>query len=97
MTEIDQAAIVCRCENVAYAELWKAIQTEGQESMASVKRSTRAGMGRCQGRYCGPVIAQLMAAAAGQAIKETDLWAPRPPIKPVRIRDLARLSFDDGT
>lgn len=97
MTGIDQAAIVCRCENVAYAELWKEIQTDGQGTMASVKRSTRAGMGRCQGRYCGPVIAQLMAAAAGRAIQEADLWAPRPPIKPVRIRDLARLSFDDGT
>ncbi len=97
MTEINQAAIVCRCENVAYAELWKDLQTEGQDSMASVKRSTRAGMGRCQGRYCGPVIAQLLAAATGQTIQEADLWAPRPPVKPVRIQDLARLGFDDGT
>ena len=29
----------------------------------SVKRMTRSGMGKCQGRYCGPIVAAISATA----------------------------------
>ena len=92
---IEPEAIVCRCENLTLADLQRAMGRNGQETMASLKRSTRAGMGRCQGRYCGPVIAQQLAAINGRSIEEADLWAPRPPIKPLRVSELARLNFPD--
>jgi hypothetical protein len=41
-------------------------------------------MGRCQGRYCAPVIARICSAEPG----EFDLFAPRPPARPVPIRAL---------
>ena len=41
-------------------------------------------MGRCQGRYCAPVVARMTTAEVG----EFGLFAPRPPAKPVPIRAL---------
>ena len=41
-------------------------------------------MGRCQGRYCAPLIARICSGEPG----EFDLFAPRPPAKPVPIRAL---------
>ena len=91
LSDVDEEAIVCRCENLSGAQLLKEITATDHVSMATLKRSTRAGMGRCQGRYCGPVISQMLAVANGHPTQEVDLWAPRPPIKPVSIHDLARL------
>jgi glycerol-3-phosphate dehydrogenase len=51
--------IVCRCEQVSEAEVLEAIQ-RGADTVDAVKHITRAGMGRCQGGFCGiPVINYL--------------------------------------
>ncbi|MBT8100417.1 MAG: FAD/NAD(P)-binding oxidoreductase, partial [Gammaproteobacteria bacterium] len=47
------------------------------------------GMGPCQGRYCAPVAAELLAERSGQPVDEYSFFAPRPPLKPVRIGDIA--------
>jgi glycerol-3-phosphate dehydrogenase len=44
--------IVCRCEKVTEAEILEAI-TRGADTTDAVKHLTRAGMGRCQGGFCG--------------------------------------------
>jgi glycine/D-amino acid oxidase-like deaminating enzyme/bacterioferritin-associated ferredoxin len=81
---LDANAIVCRCEEVAAAEL-RALVRAGRNSLAELKRVTRVGMGRCQGRYCAPVLARM---CSGEP-DEFDFFAPRPPAKPVPIRALA--------
>ena len=43
-------------------------------------------MGRCQGRYCGPVAARLVAEATGRPVEDLSHFAPRVPIKPVGIQ-----------
>ena len=63
---------------------------DGQPSIAEVKQRTRAGMGRCQGRYCAPVLAALLAERQGRPLDERAYFAPRAPVKPVLIADLAR-------
>jgi glycerol-3-phosphate dehydrogenase len=51
--------IVCRCEQVSEAEVLEAIR-RGADTVDAVKHITRAGMGRCQGGFCGiPVINYL--------------------------------------
>jgi len=51
--------VVCRCEHVTEAEITQAIQ-KGANTMDAVKHLTRAGMGRCQGGFCGiSVLKQL--------------------------------------
>ena len=81
--------LVCRCEDVTKASL-RAALAEGTETAGAVKRLTRAGMGRCQGRYCGAIIAQLVEAATGRPTEELSYFAPRPPTKPVPIGAIAR-------
>ena len=83
-TEIRDEAIVCRCEEVTAGELRRQILV-GHDSPAALKRATRAGMGRCQGRYCASVVAGLCPGEVG----EFGLFAPRPPAKPVPIAALS--------
>jgi hypothetical protein len=42
-------------------------------------------MGRCQGRYCGPVAARLVSESTGKPLEELSFFAPRVPVKPVAI------------
>ncbi|KYO65474.1 NAD(P)/FAD-dependent oxidoreductase [Thermovenabulum gondwanense] len=57
----DFGHIVCRCETVTKAEIIDAIRRPlGAKSLDAVKRRTRAGMGRCQGGFCSPRIAEIL-------------------------------------
>ena len=54
--------MVCRCEVVTEAEIRAAIRRPvGARSIDGVKRRTRAGMGRCQGGFCSPRVAEILA------------------------------------
>lgn len=92
MALADPATPICRCEGVTRAEAQAAI-ADGATTIGEVKRRTRIGMGRCQGRYCGASVAELLAGAAGSgpsALTETDVQAPRQPARPVPIGAIAR-------
>ncbi|MBR1409339.1 MAG: NAD(P)/FAD-dependent oxidoreductase [Clostridia bacterium] len=53
--------VVCRCEVVTEAEIRQAIRRPvGAASIDAVKRRTRAGMGRCQGGFCSPRVAEIL-------------------------------------
>jgi D-hydroxyproline dehydrogenase subunit alpha len=81
------ATLICRCEQVSRQRI-EDVLAEGAASIGEVKRQTRAGMGRCQGRYCAMSIAMMIAEHTQSEISEAALFAPRPPIKPIRISDL---------
>ena len=54
--------VICRCETVTEAEIVEAIHSPvGARTVDGVKRRTRAGMGRCQGGFCGPRVTQILA------------------------------------
>jgi NADPH-dependent 2,4-dienoyl-CoA reductase/sulfur reductase-like enzyme len=76
--------LLCRCEGVRFGDV-EALLAAGTRDPGSIKRATRLGMGRCQGRYCGPMLAARLAGDH----PETGLFAPRPPFKPMTIADLA--------
>ncbi len=72
MTRSEQAAkvaennlygrVICRCETVTEGEIVEAIHNPvGARTVDGVKRRTRAGMGRCQGGFCGPRVTQILA------------------------------------
>ena len=64
--------IVCRCEMVTEGEIMDAINRPiGAKSMDSVKRRTRAGMGRCQAGFCTPRTMEILSRELG--IKMTDI------------------------
>jgi D-hydroxyproline dehydrogenase subunit alpha len=78
--------LLCRCEGVRFGDV-DALLAAGTHDPGSIKRATRLGMGRCQGRYCGPLLAARL--AGERAAGEGDLFAPRPPFKPLSIAELA--------
>ncbi len=75
--------IICRCECVTLARLQGTIDQHQLRDLGSLKRLTRAGMGRCQGRYCAPHLAELLGAPPGLA------FAPQMPLRPVPLAALA--------
>ncbi len=91
--DIENNALICRCEELTFGEVKQVLEAGNEMSMGNLKRVTRVGMGRCQGRYCGPLIARMIASREPHTISESNLWAPRPPAKPVRIADLAQLNL----
>ncbi len=58
--------VVCRCEGVTAGELRKTVDFGGGE-VNRAKSLGRAGMGRCQGRYCELAAAEIVAVGAGHA------------------------------
>jgi glycerol-3-phosphate dehydrogenase len=58
--------IICRCEQVTEAETVASIR-RGARTMDAVKHLTRAGMGRCQGGFCGLFVLKCLADELGIA------------------------------
>jgi len=79
--------LICRCEKISYRQLEDAI-SDGNSSIGTVKRRTRLGMGACQGRYCVPVAAAMIAKRDGRPVDEFSFFAPRLPVKPIPIIDI---------
>jgi NADPH-dependent 2,4-dienoyl-CoA reductase/sulfur reductase-like enzyme len=57
--------LACRCEEVPVGAVREAVTELGARDARTVKLLTRAGMGWCQGRVCGPAVAVITAETAG--------------------------------
>ena len=80
--------LVCRCESVTAAQVDAAI-AGGATDPGAVKRVTRCGMGRCQGRVCMTTLAAMLE-ARGHAVPPAALMAPQIPARPVPVAALCR-------
>ncbi len=89
--EIPDETIICRCEDVKMGDIREAVES-GFISPGALKTAVRAGMGNCQGRTCGPVIYDILAALTGIEGKNFSLFSKRPPLKPVKINSLINLN-----
>ena len=87
--------ILCRCEDVTLGEVAAAIDA-GAGTVNEVKGLTRAGMGFCQGRMCGDLVARAILTARGLCeandLSQAGAATPRLPVWPV---SLARLAAPD--
>lgn len=72
--------IVCRCEETTYGQLKKAAADPVMPGPHALKLGTRAGLGPCQGRMCGPAVAELCGGAERHH---------RPIAQPIRLGELA--------
>jgi len=81
------AAVICRCEAVTAGTIRRAIAL-GARDPGALKRATRMGMGRCQGRYCVPGVLRMLAEAGEPSLPER-LPAPQIPVKPVPVAALS--------
>ncbi|WP_410650352.1 NAD(P)/FAD-dependent oxidoreductase [Amycolatopsis sp. cmx-4-54] len=72
--------IICRCEETTYGELRRAAEDTVCPGPHALKLGTRAGLGPCQGRVCGPTVSELCGGAERHH---------RPIIQPIRLGELA--------
>jgi NADPH-dependent 2,4-dienoyl-CoA reductase/sulfur reductase-like enzyme len=79
--------IICRCEGVTQAQIREAV-LQGADRLDSIKTLTRCGMGNCQGRVCGSLVAALAAQEAEQTIEMVGQFRARPPVFPVPLSAL---------
>ena len=89
---VDQLAtpdtVICRCEEVTWAELESAAEP-WLAAAGSLKRATRAGMGKCQGRYCSAVLMALAARQSGEPVGAYSGFVPQAPVAPARALVIA--------
>lgn len=58
--------VICRCETITEGEILDALHSIIPPcSIDGIKRRTGAGMGRCQGGFCGPRVLELIAREKG--------------------------------
>src|SRR5579875_1176757 len=91
----EDEVVACRCEEVRVAEIRRAIRL-GVPGPNQMKAFTRCGMGPCQGRICGPIVAAVMAEATAKPIAEIGTWRPRAPWKPLTVGALAELALEEA-
>jgi glycine/D-amino acid oxidase-like deaminating enzyme len=75
---VPDETIVCRCEEITAGRIRNELSS-GLTSLPALKKATRAGMGRCQGRFCAATIARL----CPDSPDDWSFAAPRAPLRPV--------------
>lgn len=69
--------VVCRCETVTEGEILACLRTPiPPVSVNGVKRRVGAGMGRCQGGFCGPRVQEILARELGVDPADVPLEGP---------------------
>jgi len=87
--ELADETLVCRCEAVGAGEIRAAVAGLGADEINRAKAFSRVGMGRCQGRVCGGVAAEIVAATLGCEVAAVGRLRGQAPVKPVPIAALA--------
>jgi NADPH-dependent 2,4-dienoyl-CoA reductase/sulfur reductase-like enzyme len=87
--------IVCRCEEVTAGDIRRSAQL-GCLGPNQAKAFCRAGMGPCQGRYCGLTVSAVLAQENMRSMDETGYFRIRSPIKPVTLAELASAEDTQG-
>ena len=86
----DDATMICRCEEITAGDI-RGYARLGCLGPNQAKAFGRAGMGPCQGRYCGLTVTALLAEANGQTADATGYFRIRAPLKPVTLGELAAM------
>jgi thioredoxin reductase/bacterioferritin-associated ferredoxin len=76
--------VICRCEEITLGEIRQAVAA-GANDINEVKRITRSGMGRCQGRMCGPAIVEIIRPENIAEAPAPSYLNIRPPFKPIEL------------
>ena len=70
--------IICRCEKITEIEIINALNRGIKiKSIDGIKRRTRAGMGYCQGKFCGPRVRSLIAKELNISEEEVTKRGPK--------------------
>jgi hypothetical protein len=94
--DLSRRTIVCPCHDATLYDLQHS-WASGFTHPETLKRATAVFMGPCQGKYCSPLVGQILAELEGRAVQDGQPTSgpsqrrptARPPLYPVRLGDLA--------
>jgi NADPH-dependent 2,4-dienoyl-CoA reductase/sulfur reductase-like enzyme len=84
MNLLTDETVVCRCEEVKVKAI-NQILDGGFHHIEAIKRLTRLGMGRCQGRFCYPTLLGMLAQRHSFDEIISEDFSGRPPVKPLPL------------
>ena len=89
---LEDDTIVCRCESTTFGQLRTAYELD--LSLRATRLATRAGLGPCQGRFCGVNVDALCGTVTQSDRRETEgtpaaTAQSRPIAQPVRLGEIA--------
>ncbi len=86
----DYGQIICRCESISKGEILDAIRRPiPATNLDAIKRRTRAGMGRCQGGFCGPRVVSILEKELGISPLDVTKRGKGSKIVAMRAKELA--------
>lgn len=87
---LEDSTLICRCEEVTLGEIRTTAKRTESQSLRSLKLSTRAGLGICQGRMCGRSVEQILCGFVPEGALRDDASSDHRPIaSPLRLGELA--------
>lgn len=87
LLDLPDETVLCRCERITIATLRQAIQAAlGPTEVNRIKAVTRCGMGRCQGRFCGPALQELTALLTEQDDTSVGRLRAQAPVRPIPLQ-----------
>jgi NADPH-dependent 2,4-dienoyl-CoA reductase/sulfur reductase-like enzyme len=86
---LEPSTVVCRCEEVDYGTLLAVRRDTESVGLRSLKLTTRAGLGLCQGRICGRSV-ECILATDGACFADGASTDRRPIAAPIRLGELSR-------
>lgn len=91
---LTEETIICRCEEIPYETISRLIENKSPR-LEQIKLLSRAGMGRCQGRFCYPTLLGIFSKrlSADKACDQD--FTGRIPAKPLPLESLFDLSGSD--
>src|SRR5690606_6024812 len=81
--EIPKDTILCRCEAITAGAVDEAAEQLHPDDVNRAKAFSRTGMGRCQGRVCGPAVAEYVALREAGAVDRVGRLRSQAPVKPL--------------
>jgi len=94
--QIPDETLICRCENITMGTIKKAIHQDFITS-GGLKKATRCGMGRCQGRICGTIIMDIIMAMTKKTPEEIGPSLSRAPVKNTAISSFLDQTYSKRT
>lgn len=82
-----RSTIVCPCHDVTLADIENVI-AEGHTDPETIKRATAVYMGACQGKFCSPLVQQLLAERGIESKGHQRRPSARLPITPIALGSL---------
>jgi len=84
--------IICRCEEVNLKTISDILEG-GACHLEKIKKLSRVGMGRCQGRFCYPTLLGILSRTLSPDELCKQDFSVRPPVKPIPLKLLFEMGL----